>query len=164
QQELRHPPVVVARLLRTPTAIAKAVRLIDYEQSRVAVVGGAILPDQIHDACAVVAEDAVQERHVAAVQLALQALQPVRLDQVAARATLFWRHEGKRRARGVVGLLAGRAHVAPGATTRLGRRIRLEGDLVPEVALGRLAGHVDTGARGVELPAVVDAAQAALLV
>src|SRR5690606_40923450 len=37
-------------------------------------------------------------------------------------------------------------------------------DLVLEVALRRLRRHVDTGAGDVELPAVVDAAQAVLLV
>src|SRR6266498_5104728 len=57
-----------------------------------------------------------------------------------------------------------RTHIGPDHATPLARRIRLELDFVFEVAVGRLAGHVDTVAGGIELPAVVDAAQATFFV
>src|SRR5690606_9334342 len=57
-----------------------------------------------------------------------------------------------------------RAHVGPDDATALVRAVRLRVHLVLEIALGGLRGHVNAGARDVEFPAVVDAAQAFLFV
>ena len=65
---------------------------------------------------------------------------------------------------GRAGWCCRRAHIDPDHAAQLVGRIRLDADAFLEVAVGRLAGHVDALAGGVELPAVVDAAQAALLV
>src|SRR5712691_3849500 len=62
------------------------------------------------------------------------------------------------------GLFVAWTHVHPDRSAPLAGRVRLDVNLVFEVALGRLAGHVYAGALGVELPAVVDAAQATLFV
>src|SRR5262249_55026008 len=57
-----------------------------------------------------------------------------------------------------------RTHVRPNHPAGLSGGIRRLADLVLEVTLGRLIRHVDAGAGHVKLPAVVDAAQPALLV
>src|SRR3990172_10076177 len=57
-----------------------------------------------------------------------------------------------------------RAHVCPDDAARLVRRIGADPHLALEVALRRLARHVDALPGHVVLPAVVDAAQATLLV
>src|SRR3972149_4343450 len=61
-------------------------------------------------------------------------------------------------------LLLLRSHVDPDQAAPLRRRVSRRLDLLLEVRLRRLRGHVDAVAFRVELPAVVDAAQAALLV
>jgi hypothetical protein len=61
-------------------------------------------------------------------------------------------------------LQIGRAHVRPDDAARLDRRIRWLADLVLEGELFGLVHHVHAAAGHVELPAVVDAAQAAFLV
>ena len=67
-------------------------------------------------------------------------------------------HRGERRGR------AARAHVRPDDAAALLTWIRDGSDLVLEIALGRLVRHVETAPGDVELPAVVDAAQAMLFV
>ena len=57
-----------------------------------------------------------------------------------------------------------RPHIYPDGVAQLTHGVGVQADLVFEVTLGGLAGHVDTRTRGVELPAVVDAAQAAFFV
>ena len=56
------------------------------------------------------------------------------------------------------------AHVGPDDAIALMAAVRLDLDLVLEVALGRLRWHVDAITVHVELPAVVDAANARLLI
>src|SRR5262249_50386797 len=56
------------------------------------------------------------------------------------------------------------SHVGPNDATALHTGIRHGPYLVLKIALRRLAGHVDAGARDVELPAVVHAAQALCLI
>src|SRR6185437_5797846 len=63
-----------------------------------------------------------------------------------------------------LGHLVLRAHVDPDHPAHFIRGIRAHGQALFEVRLGRLAGHIDALARGVELPAVVDAAETAFLV
>jgi hypothetical protein len=57
-----------------------------------------------------------------------------------------------------------RPHVNPDQAAVDGRRIRRNPNLVFEVAFGRLGRHVDAVAVDVEFPAMVDAANAALLI
>ena len=57
-----------------------------------------------------------------------------------------------------------RAHVDPDDAAALAGRVRHGFDFGPEIRLGGLIGHVDAVAGGVELPAVVDAAQAGFFV
>ena len=57
-----------------------------------------------------------------------------------------------------------RTHIDPDGVAKLTHGISVHADLILKITLGGLAGHVDARARGVELPAVVDAAQAAFLV
>src|SRR3954469_11908394 len=57
-----------------------------------------------------------------------------------------------------------RAHVDPQAAARRAAGIGCRMPLGLEVALCRLGRHIDAGAADVELPAVIDAAQARLLV
>src|SRR3954466_14836690 len=57
-----------------------------------------------------------------------------------------------------------RAHVKPDQARALLRRVCGDVDFVLEVGLRRLRRHVDAGSREVELPAVVDTAQAGLFV
>ena len=65
---------------------------------------------------------------------------------------------------GISGLQLGRAHVDPDHAAFVDGLVGGLLDLLGEPAAGRLVGHVHAGAVGVELPAVVDAAQALFLV
>ena len=65
---------------------------------------------------------------------------------------------------GKSGWRAGRPHVGPDHAAALGARVGRQGDLVRKRGLRPLVGHVDAAAVHAVLPAVIDAAQAALLV
>src|SRR5207247_6258176 len=56
------------------------------------------------------------------------------------------------------------SHVCPENSAALGARIRRCSDFLLELALGRLAGHVDAGTGHIEFPPVIDAAQAVVLI
>ena len=107
---------------------------------------------------------AVHPVDVGGVDVALEGLRPVALLQHHdRRVDLLGRQrvdlEGRewRRARA-------RAHVRPDHAVDVAARVRAGPHLVPERALRRHARHVDAAADHVELPAVVDAAEPALLV
>ena len=96
------------------------------------------------------------------VDLALDRLQVVAIALDHADVDLVFRRiedlEGGQRRR------LARAHVDPDHAGALDRLVGLGMDLVLEVLLRRHARHVDALARRVELPAVIEAAQAAFLV
>jgi len=105
----------------------------------------------------------VQEAHMRGVDVALEDLQPVaRQLRCADRRFGFRVHvrfeirQGWRR--------RPRAHIRPHDAAALLSPICRGLDLCLEVRLGWFVGHVDAVAVGVEFPAVIDAAQAALFV
>ena len=97
------------------------------------------------------------------VDLALQGLQPVAfaLDEEQPALVLGqqrgFHHRQRRR-------LGARAHIGPDQPVALGHRIGLGADLVTELLMRRQVGHLEARAVGVVLPAVIDAAQPAVLV
>ena len=109
------------------------------------------------------AQQPVHDRRVRGVDAAFQPLQPVALlDHLGDVAMRFRRlRPGEFRQRRHV---LHRAEIGPDDAAQLGGRIRGEAHLVLEVVLFRLVHHVDAGAGHVELPAVIDAAQAAFFV
>ena len=108
-------------------------------------------------------QHAVQDGDVRGVDAALEALQPVALlddlGDVAVRGRRLRPREVRQR-RPVLR----RSEVGPDDAARLRRRVGRGADLVREAQLLRLVHHVHAAAVDVELPAVVDAAQAAVLV
>ena len=105
----------------------------------------------------------MQEAEVRGVDLALERLQPVAVALDQADADLSRRHvedlEARQRRR-----LRVLAHMDPDEAGALDRAIGLGLHLVLEVLAGGRARHVDAVAGDVVLPAVIDAAQPALLV
>src|SRR3954447_19569941 len=57
-----------------------------------------------------------------------------------------------------------RSHVDPDKPVPLHAWIRLDADLAPKVAFRRLVRHIDARAGCIELPTVIDAAQAGFLI
>ena len=108
-------------------------------------------------------EDAVEERDVRRVHAALERLEVVAVLPELGDEPLGLRHQRPLEI-GQAGRRAGRPHVRPDDAAALGARVGGQGDLVLEVRLRPLVGHVDAAAIRLVLPAVVDAAQAALLV
>src|SRR5690606_15521118 len=105
----------------------------------------------------------VQERDVAGVDAALEGLQPVALLQALGGVGLLRGHQRELELR--QRRLAGRIpHVGPEDVADLDQRVRGELDVLAEARVVRLRGDLDALAGDVVLPAVVGAAQAALLV
>ena len=108
-------------------------------------------------------EARVQPAEVRGVDVALERLQPVARPLILEGAALGGRHERPRQL-GQGRRIRLRPHVCPHDPLPLAARIRERADALAQPAVGRLGGHVDAGPGGVELPAVVHASQAALLV
>ena len=106
---------------------------------------------------------AVQVDGVDGVDAALDGLGVVVLLEVPGDVAVAVRHARPLELRHRLHLLL-RAHVRPEDAAALPDGVGLQPDLVPEVAVGRLGRHVDAPAVDVELPAVVGAAEAVLLV
>ena len=112
----------------------------------------------------VLGDAAVDEGDVGGVEVALEALDPVALlhhdagfkDLVYGEGVDLELGEGRGRLEG--------AHVGPDHPVDLIAGVGDGADLVHEVAFGGLVGHVEAGAGDVVLPAVVVAAEPALLV
>ena len=124
---------------------------------------GRVLPPPGVDGVRGAFEHAVEEPGVGRVDVAFQRLHPVAPAEEGRHLALLVRHvhpfemgEGRR--------LGARAHVRPDHARLLPAWVAGRPDLLLEGTLGRLVRHVDAAARDVVLPAVVDAAQAALLV
>ncbi len=97
------------------------------------------------------------------VDAALEGLQPVALlPDLGHRALLGCNLRPLEERR--VGLLVGRAHVGEHQARDLVGRVGLNAHLVSEIRLGWLGRHVNALPVDVELPAVIDAAEAALFV
>src|SRR5437763_879930 len=96
------------------------------------------------------------------VDVALERLQVVALREVLDDTTLLGGDQSPFELRQVWRHVLGRAHVRPDNATPLARGIRVEADLTLEVRVARLAGQVDAVTIHVELPAVIDAAEASL--
>ena len=108
-------------------------------------------------------DEAVQEGRVAGVDLALEALEVVGAQVPLLLPAVLRRQRGPfELGQGRLPVL--RPHIGPDIAAPLGGRIGFGPHLAPEVGLGRLVRHLDAVAVHVELPAVIDAAQAALLV
>ena len=105
----------------------------------------------------------VQERHVAGVDAAFERLQPVALLQPLRREGLAL-GDGDELPLGQRRLLRGIAEVRPEHVAALDQGVGLQLHVFAEVARLRLARHLDGLAGDVVLPAVIRAAQAALLV
>src|ERR1700730_2877184 len=106
----------------------------------------------------------MQEPGVDGVDVALQRLQPIRLE-LGCRYILndvCGCHVGFEI--GKWGRCGTRSHVRPDDAAALLTRVRSCLDLVSEIALGRLVGHVDARAVHIEFPAVVHTPQAGFLV
>jgi len=110
-----------------------------------------------------VGQQPVQDRRVRRVDAAFQRLQPIALLDHLGDVAIGFRRLRPSEFRQRRDLL-GRAHIRPHDAAQLAGRIRGDADLVLEVVFLRLVHHVDAGAGHVELPAVIDAAQAAFLV
>ena len=108
-------------------------------------------------------EAAVEEADVAGVYAALERLEPVAVLQALGEVAIVV-GAGRPREVGQLRLEVGRAHVGPDNAATLLAGVGGDAHLVLEVALGGLGRHVDAVAVHVELPAVVDAAEAVLLV
>src|SRR3954470_14829837 len=105
----------------------------------------------------------MEKGDVARVDAALQALHPVVLLDVASDHALLRRYQrpfwaGKRWLE-VEGAKIGPDHAA-GLFGGIGRHLYF----VFEVRLWRLVGHIDAGARRIELPSVIHAAETGLLI
>lgn len=109
-------------------------------------------------------EQAVQDADVAGVDAAFHALRPIVLLQALADVTMRGRHQSPfqlGRHRRHVRLVA---EIGPDHPAPLDDRIGLGLHLGTQRRIGGLGGHVEDIAVNVELPAVVDAPQAAFLV
>ena len=105
----------------------------------------------------------MQEGRVRRVQAALHGLQVVaRLEGLGRPGVALGRAHPLQV--GIRRPLVVRSHVRPHDAGLFDGRVSRRLDLGTKIRLGRLVGHVDAVARGVELPAVVHAAQAALFV
>ena len=105
----------------------------------------------------------MHDRRVGGIQPAFQPLQPVGFLDHLGHVTLRFRHLGPGEFRRGRHFLGG-PHVSPDQPAKFDGGIGLDVDLVLEVVLLRLIHHLRAGAGDIEFPAVVDAAQAALLV
>src|SRR5215471_15940987 len=160
EEEVGEAPVVRVLFGRTVSAVAGPKfcigdgvawgSLLNLVMQEVALVG--ILQGQVAH---------VQEGKVHGIDVALERLHIVAVTDHGGDATLGihiglevreWRR------------CLARPHVRPNDATTLHARIRDGPYLVLKIALGRLAGHVNAGARHIELPAVVYAAQALCLI
>ena len=103
----------------------------------------------------------VQEAHVRGVDVPFQCLQPVAVALQAPDLGVGHQVGLDQRQRRRLGAVA---HVDPDEAIALGRAVGARPHLVLEVFFRRHVGHFDAAAVDVELPAVVDAAQAAILV
>ena len=151
-------PEVALHVRVAPGRVARAVVGREHVEPRalVAVPGAAL--------GAVGAHLAVHPVDVGGVDVALERLHPVALLQHhERRVDVIGRQRGDLEGRERRRRLA-RSHVRPDDAVDLVAGIGAGPHLVLERALGRLAGHVHAVAGHVELPAVVDAAQPALLV
>ena len=100
---------------------------------------------------------------MARIDAAFHGLQPIALLQTLGDEGLLRRHHGEfpfRQRR----LLVGGTHIGPQHRAALHQRIGCELDLFAEAALDRLGGNLDALAGHVVFPAVIGAAQPALLV
>ena len=165
EEEVAHAPVggrcAVLGLpgidVAVPPAVHHAVpRGHDVEEGRV------LLPPGV-DGVRPALQHAVQEPGMARVDVALEGLHPVAAAVEGRHLPLLRRHvhplEVRERRR-----LCARPHVRPDHTGCLLARVGRRPDLLLERAHLRLVRHVDAAARDVELPPVVDAAQAVVLV
>ena len=105
----------------------------------------------------------MQDRRVRGVNAAFERLQVVASLDDLGDVTAGFRHLGPGEFRQRRHLL-GRPEVCPDDTAKFAGRISRQPHLVLELMLLRLVQLIDAGAGHVELPAVIDAAQAALLV
>ena len=165
KEEVAHPPVgcrrVAVGLLGFDVPVASAVH---HPVPRVHHVeaGRVLLPPGV-DGVRRALQHAVQEPGVAGVDVAFQGLHPVAPAVEGRHLALLLRHvhplEMRERRR-----LCARAHVGPDHPGGLPARVAGRPDLLLERALRRLVRHVHAAPGDVELPAVVDAAQAVVLV
>ena len=160
---LGDPPVVVAVLGIAAGADEQAARALDHLEHRprvaeiVAVALGALEQRIGIDVAA------MQEGHVARIDPALHGLQPIAFLQPLGNEALPVRHQRElpfRQRR----LPVGRPHIGPEHPAALDQGIGPQLDLAGEAAFLGLGGDLDALAGHVELPAVIGAAQAALLV
>ena len=105
----------------------------------------------------------MQEAEMRGVDVALEPLQPVAGALGQHRLQFAFIQQGGFDHRHWRRFGAG-AHVDPDQAGAFGDAVGLGFYLLPEVLVGRQVGHVDAVAIGVELPAVVDAADAAVLI
>ena len=160
---LRDAPVVVAVLGIAAGADVQAARALHHLEVRLHVrhivfVALGALEQRVGREIA-----AVQERDVARIDAALHRLQPVRFLQALGDEALLGRHRGEfplRQRR----LLFRRPHIGPQHRPELHQRVGGQLDLLAEAGFDRLRRHLDALAGDVVFPAVIRAAQPALLV
>src|SRR5262245_313004 len=105
----------------------------------------------------------MQPGNVARIDAAFHRLQPVALLEALGDETLLGLHRREfpfRQWR----LMFGRSHIGPQDAATLDQRIRAQLDLAGEAALDRLRRNLDALTGDVEFPAMIRAANAALLV
>ena len=162
EEEVGDAPVIRVRLRGSVGAVGRAELGIDDLVLRRAV-GHEVVIEAARRRVLGADGSEVQEAQVARVDVALEGLEPVALAQhlgddalaVRQHVRLDVRQRGRHRPRPQVG---------PDDAVALDARVRCRLDLRPKAVLRRFVRHVDTDALAVELPTVVHAAKAFLLV
>ena len=117
----------------------------------------------VEDLVLLLLEGEMRESEMRGVDRAFQRLHPVAVLPFLGDVAVRGRHQ-RHFQRGQFGHLLGRAHIGPDHVAPFAHRIGLDADQVLGVEVGIGGRHVDAAAVGVELPAVIDAADAAFLV
>ena len=160
EEEVGHAPVAAAVLLPPLRSVREArVRVDDMEAGAPLLQVHAVLWRVLR------VEPAVQEVQMRCVEFTLEGLHPVAfVDELVAVAELVLRDETPLELGDAGSVVLVLSHVYPGHAAEVGAAVGRDPHLALEVARRRLVGHIDAVARDVELPAVVGAADAALLV
>ncbi len=108
-------------------------------------------------------EGEMRESEMRGVDRAFQRLHPVAVLPFLRDIAVRGRHQ-RHFQRGQFGHLLDRSHIGPDHVAPFAHRIGLDADQVLGVEVGIGGRHVDASAVGIELPAVIDAADAAFLV
>ena len=156
-------PVVFAFFGVAPGADVEAAGALDHFEHRLHVAHVVLVALRALEQRVAVEFARMQERDVAGVDAAFHRLQPVGLLKPLRHEAVRGRHHGEfpfRQRR----LLLGRAHIGPQHAAALDQRIGLQFDLLAVAALARLRWHLDALPGVIVFPAVIRAAQAAMLV